>query len=832
MHTAAHLTGRLAARLAPRLATCLAVTLTACVNNAPTEDPLSSGAPTLTLTPALPCTDPILPQFAPNGGGTPTTASFEVSLTGVTASASAGLAVELSYEAPRPPACFVSALEQRADGSLNYRCMDVKSAPLTMSARRAYDSIYCIATGPLAVTASVTLADGTKVTSEPVELLCQSEERFTTSCTPVGVVPDMEVPDMEAPDMAAPDMDIPPLPSEWSVVYNAEGAAPLELAVQGSTSDLPTSGTYSFKVIDQRGEPISGAQTRFFLNWSPASDYPVCGLPCAELGEGECGERDACAWDPEAADGVGACGRDAEWRGTDERCDSVRARCEANLCLPTSNSGGVSLITALPVSLSPLVAYSDEGGEARVSLVAQEEPGVFSVRAEATLDGRTLQAVTPPITVTHNIPTQRNFSVSCTPSVSPGFSRRFSPNEALGTDPLGYLSTYQAEMSSCEARLSDRYNGAVSSSALFFMSEAGSISQTTGEEPIARLSAGRPSPMDLAPCALTVAGCEYSEPSFPISFPGLHDFNPRDGLNRVIAVTVGEADFIDLDPDQVLSASNVGVYNPGTDFVPAHSEPYVDANDNGVHDAGEAYFDANRNGYWDVDVFGRLSVDDFATELAELKCIEGALRSGVLPDDVRCGNTIDLRSFIGQNPASLRAHIWTSDLVLQVGLMKEMDVSLSCEGACATTAEAFTSTCVGVPPGLDAYVDAWTGGAVLLSLPLSDDNLNCLGIVGVTLNASLEGELTPLPVEVRKNQLPILYGSSTPSRDSCFDQDHPLLPRARTYVTRFGPTAQPEEGETPSLTISYFNLKVTTPDYSEGDGVRERIVSVSVGVCH
>jgi hypothetical protein len=812
-----------------------ALTLTSCVNNAPADDPLAAGEPTLTLTPALPCTDPILPQFALNSDAVPTTASFEISLTGIPASQSAGLTVELSYEAPRPPACFVSALEQGEEGPSNYRCMDIKSGPLTLSARRAYDSIYCIATGPLAVTASVTLADGTQVKSEPFEMLCQSPERFEGACTPVGQLTDMALTtDMAPPDMEAPDQEVIQRPSEWSVVYEPAETAPLQLAVQGSTSGEPTSGTYAFKVLNQRGEPVAGAQTRFFLNWSPASDYPECGLPCAQLGEVECGAREACVWDPMALEGAGRCDRDPEWRGVDDRCDSLRARCEANLCLPTSNAGGVSLITPLPVSISPLLATSDEEGYARVSLVAQEEPGVFSVRAEVTIDDRTLQAITPSITVTHRIPTQRNLTLSCSPSIAPAFSRRIQPDERLGTDALGYL-TYQTPLSTCTPALSDRYNGVVQSAAVFFMSEAGNITQTAAEAGAealsAQLRAGRPSPMDLAPCT-PMSGCGAIEPAFSITLPGVNDFNPRDALNRVVAITVGEAEFIDLDPDQVAGVSDVGVYNPTTDFVPPHSEPFVDANDNGLRDPAEAYFDANRNGAWDADVFGRVDAEDYATELAALACVEAALKGGALIDEVRCGDAIDARSFIEQNPVSLRAHIWVSDVVLQVGLMKEPELQLTCSGACATSAAAFNSTCDQVPSGLNLYLDAWQPSHAALSLTLSDDNLNCIGLSEVTIEASLEGDLAPFPVAPGANTLPLPYGTYTPTRDACFDQEAPLQPRARAYVTGFTPSTQPQEGDPPTFTVSYFNLKVATPDLSEGEGARETLVRLSVGVCH
>jgi hypothetical protein len=102
----------------------------------------------------------------------------------------------------------------------------------------------------------------------------------------------------------------------------------------------------------------------------------------------------------------------------------------------------------------------------------------------------------------------------------------------------------------------------------------------------------------------------------------------------------------------------------------------------------------------------------------------------------------------------------------------------------------------------------------------------------VTLNSSLEGELSPFPVGLTKNVLPLPFGTSNPTRESCFDEEAPLQPRARHYATAFTHTSEPEQGETPSFTLSFFNLKVTTPDLSEGDGALETTVRLSVGVCH
>jgi len=65
------------------------------------------------------------------------------------------------------------------------------------------------------------------------------------------------------------------------------------------------------------------------------------------------------------------------------------------------------------------------------------------------------------------------------------------------------------------------------------------------------------------------------------------------GLCRVVAFTPGSESFDDINGN--------AVFDQGTDVCTTDlDEPYIDANDNGMYDAGETYIDANTNGVFDA----------------------------------------------------------------------------------------------------------------------------------------------------------------------------------------------------------------------------------------
>jgi hypothetical protein len=305
----------------------------------------------------------------------------------------------------------------------------------------------------------------------------------------------------------------------------------------------------------------------------------------------------------------------------------------------------------------------------------------------------------------------------------------------------------------------------------------------------------------------------------------------------VVAFTEGEARFIDFDAE----GDGDNLYEPSRDFVPVLSEPYVDANDNGVWDSEERYFDANRNGEWDIDVFGRGEL------VTDLRCAQDGLSrlaQGRALNNPDCRETLvgtianeaNLTALIEElaelNPSNLRAYIWSSALVLGVGLPYNTDeaLSLTCVGVgCSVEAPAGFS-CPGAT-GADIYLDAVAGNpAFKLDLKLTDSNLNCLGVLGVNFNLTLPNALGRVEGPMAPNELSLVSGD--PALESCFDETRTSIPRARHYVLYAAapPTITPPEE--PSFSLEDLSISVEVPDHRLSEGGALTInYGLKVGVC-
>ena len=126
--------------------------------------------------------------------------------------------------------------------------------------------------------------------------------------------------------------------------------------------------------------------------------------------------------------------------------------------------------------------------------------------------------------------------------------------------------------------------------------EAGGIAPTAwtgGEgEAVATYQTQGPEPRDVGPAPFYDCGsnhCLYpcyperSTESIWTGFSGPnHVYNPRDGVNTILAAVVGEESFDDVDGN--------GVYDSGESYVDL-SEPYIDSNDNEIYDPAEDYTD-------------------------------------------------------------------------------------------------------------------------------------------------------------------------------------------------------------------------------------------------
>ena len=321
---------------------------------------------------------------------------------------------------------------------------------------------------------------------------------------------------------------------------------------------------------------------------------------------------------------------------------------------------------------------------------------------------------------------------------------------------------------------------------------------------------------------------------------------------RIVGFTQGEARFIDLGED--LESDGDGLYNPDQDLVPAHSEPYVDANDNKVFDQGEEeYQDVNRNGVWDADVFGR---DE--EEVASLNCVEKAIpfiNQGINPNIPECdiSNENDLvdavRGLKRRNPDGLQATIWTSLNILSVGLPRiENAVKVKClqEGdACRNSLDP-TYPCSGAPDGLSVYLNLTRpplNGSAIIDFAPKDDNLNCIGIIDISYKIDSQGlrnedlELSPFtPGELFNARSFVIDEPHLPVLEECYDALRPLVPTAETYHWLINGSYL-EDSDDPNdensiFNIAYFEIEVNYPDHSviNDTGISYKIIE-QVGIC-
>jgi hypothetical protein len=876
----------------------------------PSDDPISETEPSLILSSASPCTEQILPAInVREEGAMPIYMPLEVRVGGITGSQASELNTKLSFDPPVAKACFLSAVSDESGEVQSLQCMSPTSGQLSFTGGRTFDAFYCTDTGRFAVQAKTTLDDDTVIESNVIEITCLPSNIFEENCEMVGEEEvdmgiDMEV-DMDLIDMGPEAI----APASWSIVFASDQEPTIDLSVQSSASPYPKNATYRFNVIDQSGAPLDDVPVKFYLDWSPLEGYPQCESNCSvETAQESCDARSTCRWDivvneegagdegagdegagdegagDEGEPIVGVCSSDPMSAGIDERCAARTDRCEANLCLPPD-------LSALPLAIEPLEVRTAPDGIASVSVVTSTSPGVYSLKAVATYNGREQEAHTPSLTIWHQIPAQEHINLKCQAPVVAGYSRRTAPNSDLGTDDLGYVN-YQRVGADCRFQVADRFAGRVATAPVFYMSEAGNITQSvmSDEEGVAlaQWHTGGRSPIDVEPSIWSMPfidangnnSCDPDEAVIPLDqnltgtyiggcggalYENRTEFyypenlgelplvaNPRDGLVRIVGFTQGEARFIDLGED--LDGDGDGLYQSDQDIVPPHNEPYIDANDNGRFDQGEEdYQDVNRNGVWDADVFGR---DE--TEIAELKCVERAIpyiNRDVNPNIPECdiANKDDLINAIDdlkdQNPSSLQATIWTSLNILSVGLPRlDNALSLKCSqlgDACRDTVDA-TYPCTNAAQGLPLYLNLTRPdhfGSVVVSFTPSDDNLNCLGVVDVSYQIKPEG-LAETELSMSSFVPPTLLNarsfqpgqSHTPLLEDCFDSFRPMVPSAESYHWLIsGQGLPPEENEddgTPTFSIATFETQVIYPDHSVmNDSSVTYTLFKQIGVC-
>lgn len=248
-------------------------------------------------------------------------------------------------------------------------------------------------------------------------------------------------------------------------------------------------------------------------------------------------------------------------------------RCEGNVCTVS--------------------ALTDAEGKVKTVLTSGREFAVLTVEASARGGGRQARVVAGGYAVVGAKANGAHISLDCRPYNVPAFTE----HDCLYSRYDGSDRTLD-----CTVTLADRFGTVLGVPALAALqSEAGNAgpaaftvaydpAKAVSDQPdvgkfIGHISVyGHPLPRDVPPFEGEVS---HADVNFGC---GPRTVNPRDGLVTVIAIVPGEEGFVD--------ANSNGVYDAGEPFVDL-GEPFVDADDDGVWTAGEAFEDVNSNAQYD-----------------------------------------------------------------------------------------------------------------------------------------------------------------------------------------------------------------------------------------
>ncbi len=260
-------------------------------------------------------------------------------------------------------------------------------------------------------------------------------------------------------------------------------------------------------------------------------------------------------------------------------------------------------------------ATTDASGQAAVVLTSGTAAGTVSVDALATAGGIDKAAGAQQLAIVGAKASSAHITLNCF------FGDDSITNEVANVKNVPAFSnsdcTYshyvdsQGKNFTCKVHLADRFNNTIGrDTRVQFFTEAGTAGPSaltplydTKADPNSQQGLGIASsyvrPDGVLPANVVPFGGEFRMTYPDGCYNSVH--NPRDGLVTIIAVVNGEDGFVDLDGD--------GDYKLGEPFI-TMGEPYIDANDNGVHDDGEFFIDVNGNGVYEgpTAVFKRDSV--------------------------------------------------------------------------------------------------------------------------------------------------------------------------------------------------------------------------------
>lgn len=239
---------------------------------------------------------------------------------------------------------------------------------------------------------------------------------------------------------------------------------------------------------------------------------------------------------------------------------------------PVSDGTNVTFTISGPKggeSLNPITA-STVGGLAKTILQSGSVAGPVHIIASTVIKGVTISSSSTGVSIGGGLPSQTHFNLAASLFRLAGFA-------------------YSGLNSTITAFVADRFGNynVLTGTSISFYTEGGALDRNnvTNNQGLTTslFRTQAPMPIDVAPDT-TNAFAGFFESSYIVSGT---TFNPRDGWSTILATTIGEEAFTDLNGN--------GVYDSGEPFVDL-GEPFIDSNDNGVYDAGEFYIDFDRNG--------------------------------------------------------------------------------------------------------------------------------------------------------------------------------------------------------------------------------------------
>lgn len=254
------------------------------------------------------------------------------------------------------------------------------------------------------------------------------------------------------------------------------------------------------------------------------------------------------------------------------------------------------------ITLSPTEAISDAQGLVQTVVAAGSAHTAVRVVASADASGGGVITTTSDLlTISTGLPDQDSFS--------------------LGVEKLSVDGNCDGEPDKITIRAADRYNNPVpNGTAITFTTEGGKIAgQCFTGDPLAD------STTEAGVCTVLLT---------------VQNPRPADGRATVLATAVGEESFFDDNGNGYYDSGDPG--DPGEPVGDDLGEAYLDANENGVRDAGEMPVDYNANGQFDASGDGAFT--GYVCDSPGLNC-----RSGLL--NVRRDAVVVFSSRVAKAPA-------------------------------------------------------------------------------------------------------------------------------------------------------------------------------------